>query len=83
MIGGVPDDPHPPLLLGRGENDDHYMIWLSRYGMWHSPCHVYLDELFATDWDVASGCQGAPAGIRTRRRDFLWASGSTTVHRAI
>jgi len=25
MIGGVPDDPHPPLLLGRGEDDDHYI----------------------------------------------------------
>ena len=23
--GCPPDDPHPPLLLGRGEDDDHYI----------------------------------------------------------
>ena len=65
---GVPDDPHPPLLLGRGEDDDHYMTWARRGWEWHSPCHVYLDQLFATDWDAASGYQGgAHPGHRTRR----------------
>ena len=40
---------------------------MSRGGEWHSPCHAYLDQLFATDWDAASGYQGDPPGISTRR----------------
>ncbi len=41
---------------------------MSRGGEWHSPCHAYLDQLFATDWDAASGYQGgAHPGHRTRR----------------
>ena len=32
-----------------------------------SICYVYLDQLFATDWDAASGYQGPPPGIHTRR----------------
>ena len=74
MIEGVPDDPHPPLLLGGSEDDDHYTTALRRDQ--HSPCHVYLDQLFATDWDVASGYRGEMTThdgrpIRTRR-DHLW-----------
>jgi len=75
MIEGVPDDPHPPLLLGGSEDDDHYTTSLRR-DQHHSPCHVYLDKLFATDWDVASGYRGEMTThdgrpIRTRR-DHLW-----------
>ena len=74
MIEGVPDDPHPPLLLGSGEDDDHYTTALRRDQ--HSPCHVYLDQLFATDWDVASGYRGEMTTHDGRpisiRRDHLW-----------
>ena len=82
MIEGVPDDPHPPLLLGGSEDDDHYTTALRRDQ--HSPCHVYLDQLFATDWDVASGYRGEMTThdgrpIRTRR-DHLWQNfGATTL----
>ena len=74
MIEGVPDDPHPPLLLGSSEDDDHYTTSLRRDQ--HSPCHVYLDQLFATDWDVASGYRGEMTTLDGRpirtRRDHLW-----------
>ena len=41
-----------------------------------TPCHAYLDQLFATDWDAPSGYRGEMAtihghAIRTRR-DHLW-----------
>ena len=71
MVEGVPDDPHPPLLLGGRARTTNTHNFAERRGQ-HSPCHVYLDQLFATDTasdylGEMTTLDGRP--IRTRRKE--------------